>query len=211
MPVQELLRVSIGGVDVSGNNQGQHNHVARIVGKEDAVNRIYNKIGVSPIHMSEMSEWHRLQVRNNLDLSSSEISAWCFHINRRMIEADILEYIRLGGSRMPKINVHKSFEMYWFGMFHNDLKSFVARFRMDLSEVVIQADNDMSPTLESWRIASKHKGKVHEISDAVAWFNQKDIKIRDCKTVDLRDRIRKCMMQGLQNKKPGTIGSKHHR
>ena len=188
----------IGGVDVSGDkHQGQHNHAALIVGKEDAINKIYSKIGISPIHMSELSERQRQQVRSNLDLSSNEISAWCFHISRRRIETDITEYIRSKGSRMPKINVHKSFETYWFRIFQNDLKSFATRLRTDLSEVVIQADADMNPTLKSWRIASRYHGRAYEISDAIAWFNQKGIRIRDCKIVDLRDRIREDMKQGL--------------
>ena len=50
----------IGGVDVSGyKHQGQYNHAALIVGKEDAINKIYSKIGISPIHMSELSERQR--------------------------------------------------------------------------------------------------------------------------------------------------------
>ena len=69
----------VGGVDVSGDrHQGQHNHVALVVGAEDAITRVYNKIGISPIHMSELSEHQRLRVRNNLDLSSNEISVGAF-------------------------------------------------------------------------------------------------------------------------------------
>ena len=94
---------------------------------------------------------------------------------------------------MPKINVHKSFETYWFRIFQNDLKLSATRLRTDLSEVVIQADADMNPTLKSWRIASRYQGRAYEISDAIAWFNQKGIRIRDCKIVDLRDRIREDM------------------
>lgn len=188
----------IGDVDVSGDiQQGQHNHATLIVGKEDTINKAYNKIGISPIHMSELSERQRLQVRNNLDLSSSEIAAWCFHINRRRIEADMSEYIRSRGNRMPKINVRKSFETYWFRMFQCDLKSFATLLRTDLSEIAIQADADMIRTLKSWRIVSKYKERAYEISDAIAWFNQKGVKIQDCKIKDLRDRIRKDMKQGL--------------
>lgn len=51
----------VGGTDVSGSEaDGQQNHVALVVGKEDEINRIYNNIGVSPIHMSKMSKRQRL-------------------------------------------------------------------------------------------------------------------------------------------------------
>ena len=92
--------------------------------------------------MSELSEHQRLRVRNNLDLSSNEISVWCFHISRRRIEDDMLTRMRSKNSRMPRINVHKSFETYWFRLFRSDLESFTARFRTDLAEVMIQADAD---------------------------------------------------------------------
>lgn len=46
----------VGGADASGSGaDGQQNHVALIVGKEDSINRIYNKIGIRPIHMRTMS------------------------------------------------------------------------------------------------------------------------------------------------------------
>ena len=74
----------IGGADVSGGmREGQRNHVALVVGKEDAINRIYNKIRVNPIHMSEISNQKRLQVYRNLDLSSNDVCGWCFHVNRQ--------------------------------------------------------------------------------------------------------------------------------
>lgn len=84
----------VGGTDVSGSEaDGQQNHVALAVGKEDAINRIYNNVGVSPIHMSKMSERQRLQVRKNLDFSFSEIIVWRFHVNRRHIEHAIQKRI----------------------------------------------------------------------------------------------------------------------
>lgn len=41
----------IGGADVSGSKiDGQQNHAALVVGKEDTINRIYNNIGMSYPH-----------------------------------------------------------------------------------------------------------------------------------------------------------------
>ena len=43
----------IGGIDVSGNRyEGQNNHAALVIGKKDAISRIYNKIGMREIHIS---------------------------------------------------------------------------------------------------------------------------------------------------------------
>lgn len=50
----------IGGIDVSGSKaDGQQNYVALVAGKEDAINRIYNNVGVNTIHMNKMSKFQR--------------------------------------------------------------------------------------------------------------------------------------------------------
>ena len=188
----------IGGADVSGSAaDGQHNHVALVVGKEDAINRIYNNIGVKRIHMSRMSESQRAKVRANLDLSSAEISVWCFHVGRQRIENAIQERMKLGNKRKSRANIRKSFASYWFLLFEKDLANFAARFRAEISDISIEVDSDMRPTVRAWNINGKPKGRAHELSDAVAWFNQKGIKIQDCKVMDLRRDIQKSMERYL--------------
>ena len=188
----------IGGADVSGSNaDGPENHVALVVGKEDAINRIYNKIGISPIHMRLMSDETRTQIRSNLDLSSEEVIVWCFHVDRRNIEKAIRERIASGKGRRPGINVRKSFESYWFSLFRDDLAGFAAKFRAEISDIAIEVDSDMRPTIQAWNISDRLPGRAYELSDAVAWFNQKGVKIRGCKVLDLRHDIQKRMVRHL--------------
>ena len=188
----------IGGTDVSGDRHGsQHNHTALIIGKEDEISRIYSNIGISPIHMSEITEQERQHVYDNLDFSSNEIRVWCFHISRRQIENNIRERLRTRKSRKPRINIHKNFDTHWFRLFRNDLETFAAKLRTELSEIVIEADSDMVPTLKNWNINSAYKGKAYELSDAVAWFNQKEVRLGQCKIMDLRTSIEELMKHGL--------------
>ena len=188
----------IGGVDVSGSKaDGQQNHVALVVGKEDTINRIYNNVGISAIHMSKMSKPQRDQVLKNLDFSSNEIAVWCFHVNRRQIEDCIQKRITSEKKRKSKVNIHKSFESYWFQLFKDELADFAVRFRAEISDIVVEADADMRPTIKNWNIDSKHKGRAYELSDAVAWFNQKGINIQNCKVVDLRSAIMDSMEHHL--------------
>ena len=180
----------IGGADVSGSKtDGQQNHAALVVGKEDAINRIYNNIGISPIHMSEMSQHQRCQVYDRLDFSSDEAVVWCFHVSRHRAVNSMKERIASGKKRKPKTNIHKSFDSYWFQLFRDTLTDFAANFRAELSDIAIEADADMLPTVKNWNINGRYKGKAYELADAVAWFNQKGDKIQNCKVMDLRDAI----------------------
>ena len=94
-------RMLIGGADVSGSKTGgQQNHAALVVGKEDAINRIYNSIGISPIHMSELSEHRRCQVYDRLDFSSNDVIVWCFHVSRHHAVNSMKE--RVASGKKPK-------------------------------------------------------------------------------------------------------------
>ena len=192
------IRMLIGGADVSGSNtDGPENHVALVVGKEDEINRIYNKIGVRSIHMNKMSPSQRDMVRRNLDLSSADVRVWCFHVDRRNIEKSIRERMKSGKRQKPRINIRKSFESYWFRLFEGELKDFAVNFRAELSDIVMETDADICPTVKGWNFRNKHKGRAYELSDAVAWFNQKGVPVRNCRVVDLRDRMRKIMKKHL--------------
>ena len=158
----------IGGADVSGSKtDGQQNHAALVVGKEDAINRIYNSIGISPIHMSELSEHRRCQVYDRLDFSSNDVIVWYFHVSRHHAVNSMKERVASGKNRKPKINIHRSFDSYWFQLFKDALTDFVVSFRADLSDITIEADADMCPTIKNWNINGRYKGKAYELADAV--------------------------------------------
>jgi hypothetical protein len=39
----------------------------------------------------------------------------------------------------------------------------------------------------------KQRGRAYEISDAIAYFNEKERKVKGCTDLDLRDKLRKQM------------------
>ena len=51
----------------------------------------------------------------------------------------------------------------------------------------------MRRTIKNWNINDTVRGKVYELADAMAWFNQKGINIQNCKVADIRDGIKRNM------------------
>ena len=47
-------------------------------------------------------------------------------------------------------------------------------------------------------IDDRYRGMAYELADAVAWFNQRGVKIQACKAVYLRDRIMASMKRDLK-------------
>ena len=151
----------IGGADVSGGKaDGPANHVALVVGREDAINGTYKNVGVPPVHMSDMSDLQRVRVRRNLDPSSSEVRVWCFHVGRRNIEKAIRERMKSGKERRPGTSIHRSFDSYWLGLFRDELVDFAVSFREDLSDIAVETDADMRQTVKNWKLNGKRKGRT---------------------------------------------------
>lgn len=90
---------------------GLNNHAALIVGREDAINRIHNAIGIEHIHMSRLGAKKQARVLENLDLSPDKIGAWRFYIDRQLIEDGMSELISRT-RRKPLTSIHRSFDTY---------------------------------------------------------------------------------------------------
>lgn len=187
----------IGGADVSGTERnGLNGHAALVVGREDAINRAYNAIGVEHIHMSRLGVKKQAQVVENLDLPPGEIGAWCFHIDRQRIEGSVGELITRK-RRKPSTNIHRSFDMYWLQLFVRELVDFAAKLGADLSDITVEADVDMRPTMKRWNIGTKQVGRAHELADAIAWCNRRGVEIPNCRVMDIRGNLETAMKRDL--------------
>lgn len=187
----------IGGADVSGTERnGLNGHAALVVGREDAINRVYNAIGVEHIHMSRLGAKKQAQVLENLDLPPGEIGAWCFHIDRQRIEGSMGEIITRK-RRKPSTNIHRIFDMYWLQLFERELVDFAAKLGADLSGITVEVDADMRPTVKRWNIDTKQAGRAHELADAIAWCNRRGVKIPNCRVMDIRGNLETAMKRDL--------------
>ena len=187
----------IGGADVSGTERnGLNGHAALVVGREGAINRVYDAIGVEHIHMSRLGAKKQAQVVENLDLPPGEIGAWCFHIDRQRIEGSMGELIA-GKRRKPSTNIHRSFDIYWLRLFARELVDFAAKLGADLSDIAVEADMDMRPTMKRWNIGTKPVGRAHELADAIAWCNRRGVKIPNCRVMDIRGNLETAMKRDL--------------
>ena len=187
----------VGGANVSGTERnGLNSHAALIVGREDAINRVHNAIGIEHIHISRLGAKKQAQVLENLDLPPGEIGAWCFHIDRQRIEGSV------GGlgprkRRKPSTSIHRSFDAYWLRLFARELADFAAKLGADLSDIAVEADADMRPTMKRWNISTRQVGRAHELADAIARCNRRGVKIPNCRVMDIRDDLEAAMKRDL--------------
>ena len=146
--------------------------------------------------MSRLGVKIQAQVLENLDLSTDEVGAWCFHIDRQRIEGRMCELVSRT-RRRPLINIHRSFDAYWLQLFVRELADFAAKLGADLSDIVVEADADMRSTMKRWNIGTRQAGRAHELADVMAWCNRRNIKIPSCGILDLRDALETAMKRDM--------------
>lgn len=87
--------------------------------------------------------------------------------------------------------------MYWLQLFVHELADFAAKLGADLSDIVVEADADMRPTMKRWNIDTKQAGRAHELADAIAWCNRRSIKMPSRRIMDLRGSLETAMKRDL--------------
>ena len=102
-----------------------------------------------------------------------------------------------GQRRKPPTNIHRSFDAYRLQLFVRETADFAARLGADLSDITIEVDADMRPTIKRWNINTRRVGRAHELSDAIAWCNRRGVKIPNCRIMDLWDYLEAAMKRDL--------------
>lgn len=82
-------------------------------------------------------------------------------------------------------------------MFVRELTDFAAKLGAVLSDIVVEADADMRPTMKRWNIGTGHAGRAHELADAIMWCNRGSIKIPNCRIMDLQGDSETAMKRDL--------------
>lgn len=180
----------IAGSDVSGNEiNGQHGHIAFVVGHEESINALHKEIGIKEIHMMRLDEVDKKQVIQNLDFEKYGIKAWCFHVGRQHTVDSIYEHVKLHPKNKRKDKIHQNFDYHLFNHFKPEVEKLTLNQSMELSDLRVQCDGDMIHSIKFWKMKEERRGKAYELSDAVARCNEHNRSLKGCVEMDLKDDI----------------------
>ena len=182
----------IAGSDVSGNTRGggQKRYIAIVIGTEERINKIHKDIGIKEIHMSELTPNQREKVYRKLNFNRSDIVAWCLDVEKQNIVHGIFKHTRLFPKKTNKGFIEKKFDHHLLQAIRSRIENFTYTRNGGLRDLTVQCDSDMFHTVKYWGMHDQHKGKAFELADAVAWFNEKNRKIKHCIQLDLKKGIK---------------------
>ena len=186
------------GADVSGNSsRGQGAYIALVLGTPESIDNAYQRIGISNIHMLLLSKSKRRKVIQRINLNDGELVVACLHVQKQKIIEEILSDPRIKIRNTPKAKPYMHFDYLLFRKIRDMVESFAFPRKCGLEDIAMQCDSDMSKTGANWKMNTVNKGKAYEIADAIAWCNQHDIKINQCREIDLASMIHAEMQHDL--------------
>lgn len=192
------MSMLIAGSDVSGNKTGEERRIiALVIGTEDSINSLHNKIGLAEIHMSELKKNKRNHVLNNLDFQNKERFAISLEVEKNKTVHEIHEYMKKQEPLYDIGVIFQHFDLLLLDRIRKTIENIIVNYGMVIKDLSVQCEGDMLATIRAWnmKISDKGKGKAYELSDAIAWAcnADKNIKgvIKKNLVHDLRNQMRK--------------------
>ena len=180
----------VGGSDGSGiPNVGEQMFISLIVGTQDAINSMHENTGVKKIHMTRLEENEKINVINALDFCRSDVNAWCFYVERQNIINNVFNHPRFKKKPGKKERVYVEFDKIFLKCFRHELNDFCIQHNEEIGKLSVECDSDMIQSIKRWNLKNIPQGKAFELSDAVAWCNSHNRKLKGCREVNLANEI----------------------
>ena len=193
------MPVVIIGADVSGNitGGGQSRHIAVVIGTEESINKIYQKIGLAEIHMSSLSRSKRQNIFQELKFDNGDLLGMYLNVERQKTVDYIVCNAKLHPKNKPKFGIQKHFDYLLLQMIRDKIESFAFPRNCEIQDIVMQYDSDMILTGKNRGTGTVCGGQAYEIADAVAWCNERGQSIKRCLSIDLAAKLRTEMSDDL--------------
>lgn len=142
-----------------------------VIGDEGDIKRIYENLGVSSIHMRNLSKRDKRDIINRLEING-HVLATCLNVGRFQI-INALHDKMLNDSRIAK---RKYIEIQFDYVFSESIKSIYRSFLTDqrtmLSDVVFEVDQDFRKPLSHLGVKRNAEAKLaYTIADVIANCN----------------------------------------
>ena len=178
-----------GSDEVGKNDVTQHDHISFVFGTDEAINVIYNKIGLKKIHMVELSEKKKNHVIKNLNFTKRNLMSLCVHVERQKIIQELMNSSKLKKTKTKK-QLHGYFDNVLLSLVKKNIEPFCRVHNInDIRSLGVQCDSGMTNTIQFWKMRPVSGGRAHELADAVAWCNEHKRKFKGEIKKDLRQEI----------------------
>ena len=195
-PTNREITMIIGALDVSGARTNKYLFLAIVIGVDQNIKALYNKMGQPKVHMTSLRIQRQNKIIKNLKFDKLNRIAFCVTLNRKMI-IDTVKARRLPKySRVPIGSLYAMFEEKLFKYLRHDLEKFTLGYGLSATQLQVECDSDAEVFAKTWGLKRVLTPKAtHAITDAVAFCNRRKIKLSDVIELDYTQQIQKEMVR----------------
>ena len=155
-------------------------------------------MGSPTTHMSGLPKQTKQRIISKLQFDQNYRFALCVTIDRKRIIKEVKNRRITKYKRMSNGRLFAMFEKALFKYLRHDIEAFTLKHHLELGEVPVECDGDSTVFAKVWGSNTMSPHGTHFIADALAWCNNKHIRIDTCIELNYTDEIKNDMIRKLQ-------------
>ena len=184
-------------MDVSGTNDN-YQYLGIIIAEKNNIDALYKRMGSPTTHMSGLPKQTKQRIISKLQFDQNYRFALCVKIDRKRIIQEVKNRRITKYKRMSNGRLFAMFEKALFKYLRHDIENFTLKHHLELGEVPVECDNDSKVFAKVWGSNTISPHATHFIADALAWCNNKNIRIDTSIELNYTDEIKMDMIRKLQ-------------
>ena len=189
----------LAGMDVSGNTTvGNHKYLSIVIGTENSINSLFRKIGYKKIHKKSIRKnKEQKELLEKIIFDNHNNMALCLYINRNPIMNKVKNMRKIKRKRISEIKILRTYHYLLFQSIRDKIELFLTSHNVSITDIVFQCDSDCRNLIRDCGLKYSDEGIAHQISDVVAWANNKQQDPSGVISLDLSEELEKKLLNRI--------------
>ena len=188
----------VGGMDFSGNNDSYDKFIAIVIGTDKSISAIFDSIGYDHIHMRKIHPKEKDAIVSRLKFDGKNNIAFCIRIDRNSITNQIRNLRRIKKKNIPNENFFRAYHLAVSRHIVERLQRFTLDHGQRLEDVIFQCDSDCIRFAKDVNLKYSYKGQAYDLSDVVAWCNNRGLEPNGAVALDFSDSIKSILLHDFK-------------
>lgn len=189
----------VAAMDASGDpHTGNHKFLGIVIGTQDKINSIIRNMGHNRFHMSTIRNKEiRQDILFRISFDGNESAAFCIRIDKNNTVSKLIQQVRTRNRPWLKRRIHATFNRSTMHYVRQEIEGFLIKRNHSIQDVVFECDDDCMGIIKDSGLRYAAAGYAHDLADAVAWANNRNMEPKGVSSADHASAIREMSYRKL--------------
>ncbi len=187
----------LAAMDVSGNpNKGNYGFMGIVIGTRENIESMIVNLKIEQMSIKHIkSTKTREQLASRLYFDSKESIAFCLKLDKDMIINAIMKKNAKRRLNIARSKILSIYDTLLLNHIRDEIIQFLKMHNYELHRIFFECDSDCRTFAKVTGLKYKNPGRVHVLSDVIAWANNNGVEPKGVITMDLASKISKKLNQ----------------